>query len=141
MDWILQIDKNIVIFVNNEWMTVGWTYLLYENIRGKYTLQPPEEVGNYFSVTTSNIANINKIKMDNYFFHAAVYMSSYWTDIGVIYMDSSFLTWITWTNNGTKTHGKGLKVKCYVGNAVTTNIPKIKRYFLVIKMVVLVCMQ
>ncbi len=85
MDWILQIYKNVVMFVNNEWVTVRWTYLLYENIAENHMLQPAEGAENYILSTSSDIVNLNKIKMDIYFFQSAIGMSSYGTDIGIMH--------------------------------------------------------
>ncbi len=91
MESALQSHKNVVIFFKDGWVAIGCCYLPYTNIGETYMLPPPEEVENYVLITPSDIVNINKIKMDTYFFRVAIYMSYQWTDIGLIYKDSRYL--------------------------------------------------
>eukprot|EP01084_Bolivina_argentea_P049656 91321_1 len=55
---VLVIAKNIVMFLNIEWVTVEWTYLLYKNIGEKYISKPPEELENYILSTSRDIGNV-----------------------------------------------------------------------------------
>ncbi len=68
MDYAIQIHKNIVIFLKDGCVAVGWCSFLYKNIGKKNSLTPPEQVANYILSTETVIININKIKRDIYFF-------------------------------------------------------------------------
>ncbi len=77
----------------NGWHLDG--HICYIKTMDKNMLQPAEQVENNILLTSRDIVNINIIKMDIYFFHAAIYMSSYWTDLAVIYMNFLFVICMT----------------------------------------------